>query len=649
MRTSWLKRIPALAACATLMTSALVAPGLMSTAGAFSTYMPGEQVVASGAGIQHLTAVPLGEGKALAVWEINNSGVGEIWASNNETGTWSTPEALSTSAQLDATPSAAVMSLEDSTAVVGFVASNGVVYLSTFDGTGFGENVVASDSPMSSVQVVSNGTGIAQVTMTMTSPDSYQVVTSRWNGTSMRFTGSTGGSGDLSTYPSTALCSSGDVVVAWVSDPLGAPEGSLNVLRVRGDGQDTYMQNGLVLDARDVAAACTSTNVETVVASLQSSVGRWTSTGTSHDWTFDSTPVTSPHGVRIVSGAVTGIGVIGTVSGRSIPLVTTGDPSAPWSMSFGQAGSDVDVTTLELPLDGAGDIQAIYLDSAGHPRVWNRPEGTVLAPLVISDSAALEVPVVAWARSRALVVGLYDVSGTPTVISTPIDADLPGAPDAPIVEMSPTSATLTVAPNFDNYDGNIVRYAVKYSTDAGGTWDYFPCFSGSLGASPRVCAPRPVTRGCAVRPIARTSHCGGDGGATLVLHNLQPGLRYYFKVAAVTAYGEGAFSNVVGPYAPWGPPGAVRHLAAKGTGKGAMTLTWRKPANTGGVAADYYQIKVRRAGRGHNYAIIVRQSFERSYRLTGLVQGANYWVRVRTVNARGLIGPWTRLTPKVHV
>nr|MDO8115046.1 fibronectin type III domain-containing protein [Candidatus Sigynarchaeota archaeon] len=110
------------------------------------------------------------------------------------------------------------------------------------------------------------------------------------------------------------------------------------------------------------------------------------------------------------------------------------------------------------------------------------------------------------------------------------------------------------------------------------------------------------------------------------------GVRYYYKVCAVTGAGNGALSDEASAM-PAGPPRAPQNLEARA----AITrchLAWDAPASNCGFPITNYTIyRGTLSSPGQLVATIGNVT---NYTDGGLVNGENYFYRVRAVNAAGL-------------
>ncbi len=118
---------------------------------------------------------------------------------------------------------------------------------------------------------------------------------------------------------------------------------------------------------------------------------------------------------------------------------------------------------------------------------------------------------------------------------------------------------------------------------------------------------------------------------------LTPGMEYYYRIKTVSSTGVVGHWGSRSNYAAVRLPALTGLQAAVSQDSASVTFTWAKPA--GDVAG--YEVYRRVAIRGQPYTKI-GESTTASYSdpSTGLVPGAEYYYRVKAVNAAGAIGSW---------
>ena len=147
------------------------------------------------------------------------------------------------------------------------------------------------------------------------------------------------------------------------------------------------------------------------------------------------------------------------------------------------------------------------------------------------------------------------------------------------------------------------------------------------------------------RPAAETDYAEGDrrhtsSGSTrrLVVEDLQNGIDYTVQVAARTAVGVGPWSDE----AP-GTPATVpaRPVVTLDSGAGRLVARWSPPAS-GGRPIEGYRVRWRSGSQSyHSSREITADAAATSAAITGLVNGALYWVQVRALNGVEMGGAWS--------
>ena len=119
-----------------------------------------------------------------------------------------------------------------------------------------------------------------------------------------------------------------------------------------------------------------------------------------------------------------------------------------------------------------------------------------------------------------------------------------------------------------------------------------------------------------------------------VVTGLVNGTRYYFRVFAHNAAGNGPSSNVVNQI-PRTVPSAPRLRAYPGSAR--VALTWTPPTSTGGAAITRYAIQRSTSPTtGWVYLTTTAAPTARSFNSTGLTNGVRYYFRITAINAAGI-------------
>ena len=138
----------------------------------------------------------------------------------------------------------------------------------------------------------------------------------------------------------------------------------------------------------------------------------------------------------------------------------------------------------------------------------------------------------------------------------------------------------------------------------------------------------------------RVEHDGGApavevAGLSHVIEGLANGARYRVQVAAVNPVGQGDWAEIEGT--PVGPPDAPRFVKAERADRSAV-VEWEEPDDDGGSVVTGYKVQWRTDRQTFSQSsrqATVPDPASRSYEITGLTNGTEYFVRVLAVNARG--------------
>lgn len=111
---------------------------------------------------------------------------------------------------------------------------------------------------------------------------------------------------------------------------------------------------------------------------------------------------------------------------------------------------------------------------------------------------------------------------------------------------------------------------------------------------------------------------------------LGAGTQYWYRVRAINAYGQSAYSNVVTATTPISPPAAPSGLTATAVSKSQINLAWKD--NSG----DEDGFRIERSTNGTAFSQIATVGVDvTTYQSTGLSANKTYHYRVRASNAGG--------------
>lgn len=189
----------------------------------------------------------------------------------------------------------------------------------------------------------------------------------------------------------------------------------------------------------------------------------------------------------------------------------------------------------------------------------------------------------------------------------------PGAPNGLHAEPGDGQVRLTWTAPVNDGGYPVVDYLVRMSADGGSTW---------------VVVPRLPSTEC----IA-------------VATGLVNGRSYEFTVAAVNERGTGASSERLPNVKPAGMPGSVVIEGCE-QGDQCVLVRWSAPSTDGGLPLLGYVVETSHDG-GQSWVLADRPDpLSRQARISGLVNGIPYVVRVSALNAAGR-GPVSGMTPPV--
>jgi fibronectin type 3 domain-containing protein len=134
--------------------------------------------------------------------------------------------------------------------------------------------------------------------------------------------------------------------------------------------------------------------------------------------------------------------------------------------------------------------------------------------------------------------------------------------------------------------------------------------------------------------VYRSFNSGGEtvfasvNGTTYKDIGLVNGVRYYYRVSAVNAVGEGQKSSEVSatPMAVLAPPNSITVSPSDSS----ILLSWNPPANTGGSNVSSYRIY---RGTSEGTLLFLASVTNTSYQDTGLTNGEMYYYKISTVNS----------------
>ncbi len=294
--------------------------------------------------------------------------------------------------------------------------------------------------------------------------------------------------------------------------------------------------------------------------------------------------------VRVLAVNPSGDGA-GSEEVRVVPATT---PRAPARPSAERGDREVGVSWREPVDDGGSDVAGYVVqwsddgfdESVGEKRVGVGVREYLIGGLVNGTPYSLRV---------LAVNDVGDGEASPVVSATPATT-----PDAPAVSADRGNMAMTaswVAP--DEGGSDISGYRVQWSTD-----DQFDDTDPSAAV--------------------------GGGVLSRRVGGLVNGTEYWVRVRAVNGVGGGPWSLSASavPAPAASRPRSVRAVAAPGS----VTVSWREPTNDGGASITGYRVQWRAGSEEYGPTRERRVApGDRSHEVVGLVNGTEYYVRVRAV------------------
>jgi titin len=396
---------------------------------------------------------------------------------------------------------------------------------------------------------------------------------------------------------------------------------------------------------------------------------------------------------RVAAVNATGVGA---PSVASLPVTPRTTPSAPTGVTATAANASVSVSWT-VPGSNGGNTVSDYLVqySSSNGAVWRTfadgVKTTTAATVTRLTNGTNYIFRVAAVNGAG--AGIYS---SPTQAVTP--SSTPGVPTAVAVSSGDQQATVAWSAPSSSGGSPITDFTVAYSSNAGATWTVFndgvststrstvtglsngtsyvfkvaaSNVSGSGGFStpttavfidPTLTSPTNVSGDAGDSSVflswsapVRTPpsildylvQYSTDGGSTWITHvrplssapwasitGLTNQTPYVFKVAAVSSFGVGSYSEISAPVTPHGGVTAVQNLAAAPANQ-SVNLSWEYPASDGGAAVSSYAIARSSNGGSTWVAVVTLTAPALAHTVTGLSNGTSYVFRVIADNGAG--------------
>lgn len=301
---------------------------------------------------------------------------------------------------------------------------------------------------------------------------------------------------------------------------------------------------------------------------------------------------------RVAAITQAGTGAFSAVSSPVTPRTT---PGAPSSVVGSSKDAAIDASWTGPLADGGAAITDYVIQySSNNGITWvsfshtaSAASSIALTGLSNGSSYLLRVAAV----NEAGVGSFSPSSATIKVGGQPADA-----PTSVTCAAISSGADLTWVAPVNNNGTAISDYAIQYSSNAGTSWLTF-----SDGTSSNTFAS--VT-------------------------SLQNGASYTFKVAAINAAGQSAWSSASSTCIPGGTPSAPTGLTAT-AGANSVALAWKAPLANGGAVVTDYVVELS-ADNGTTWSVFADGvSNGLTTTVSGLSAGTSYVFRVSAVNSYG--------------
>jgi hypothetical protein len=393
--------------------------------------------------------------------------------------------------------------------------------------------------------------------------------------------------------------------IAWMTPilPLGVP-GQVSSLSAAHGNQ----QASLLWSAPPANHAGGITDY--VIQQSTDGGSTWTTItdGASADTSLTVTGLTNGSSYRYRVAAVNAVGV-GPYSSATAAVIPRTTPNAPTSLTGVAGNAQVELSWSAPVVTGGAAITDYQIEvsvSSGPYSVITRSASTATTYTATGLTNGSSY------RYRVAAVNSEGPGATVTS-SALVPQTVPLAPTS-VTGTSGDGLSLVrwTAPT-DNGGSAVIDYVIQYSSDSGSTWATF-----------------------------------SDGSSTntqTTVTGLTNGTAYLFRVAAVSSVGTGNYSTASAAVTPVGAPTAPTGASATG-GNRQITAAWTAPSNNGGAAITGYVIQYKQtsASTWSTYGTVPDSPAV----IAGLVNGAEYVVRVAAVNNRNFTGPYSTQSNAVY-
>lgn len=280
--------------------------------------------------------------------------------------------------------------------------------------------------------------------------------------------------------------------------------------------------------------------------------------------------------------------------------ITASDPDSTLSYTvLGETKTTASIAGVTYDRQKRGTYGTLHLDATSG-RYAYVPDAAAVDARRTNDGEEFTVVLIAPDKAG---LGTPESLSRTLAVSIAIAETAPGAPAAPTATAGVENAQLTwTAPDWTAATA-VTGYAVEKSTDGGAHWDSVTADTGDADAA------RTIDDLTAQQPVV-------------------------FRVAAINAYGQGAWSPASAPVSPYTTPSAPASVTAEAADR-TVYVSWTAPESNGGSDVTGYRVEFSRGDDPWQTLFADTGRTGTSVTTTGLVNGTPVRYRISALNAAG--------------